>query len=365
MKSLIPIIFILLLTGCNQTVQFQINGTVPINSHGAVRLSQYGSSWFDSKIDTIRNGVFTFDGDITTPEQFMLIYEEDGPKGTYESFSFFLDPSDKVKITLYPDSIKQSIITGSKLANEFTNLEKTVQKTYNKPLNDLRIQFENALAINDTIGQEKIMLAADSINLEIDNYKLNYVSENPNSYISAYLLHSLYQRQEPEITKQYFEKLNSKLADSKYYFRVEAYLSLQPGNPYKDFSLTDGKGNNYVFSELANNKIVLIDFWASWCQPCRNQNARLATLYDEFHKFGFEIVGVSLDRDTSVFLNTIVEDNMKWVNLLDHTEGEPIHKTYETGSIPSNILIDRNGIIQYRDVSIEDLEPTIKELLKQ
>lgn len=363
MKSLFRLILVLLMSGCSQTVQFQINGTVPINYNGAVRLSQIGSSYFDSKIDTIRNGAFKFEGIITSPEQFMLIYEEDGPKGTFESFSFFLEPSDKVKITLYPDSIKKSIIKGSKLASKFIDLENTVQKTF--PLNDLRIQYENALAINDTIGQEKIMLEADSINIEIVNYKLNYISENPNSYISAYLLYSLYPRQEPEITKQYFEKLNSKLADSKYYNRVEAYLSLLPGNPYKDFSLTDGKGKNYVFSELANNKVVLIDFWASWCQPCRNQNAKLATLYDEFHKFGFEIVGVSIDRDTSVFLNTIVEDNMKWVNLLDRTKEEPIHKIYETGSIPSNILIDKNGIIQYRDVSIEDMELTIKELLKQ
>ena len=363
MKSLIPIILIFLSLGCNKTNQFQINGTVPNYFNGAVRLSQFGSSWFDSKRDTIINGVFSFKGKISTPEQFMLIYEEDGPKGVYESFSFFLDPSDNVTITLYPDSIKKSIISGSEVALEFNKIEKTIEESYHKPLNDLRIKYENAISNDDTLLQKKIMQEADFINQKIVKHKLNYISENPKSYISAYLLHSLYQRQTPEVTEQYFEKLNSKLSNSKYYQRVEAYLSLLPGNPYLDFSLTDGRGKTYVLSELANNKVVLIDFWASWCQPCRKQNQKLSTLYERFGSQGFEIVGVSIDRDTSVFLNTIIEDNMTWVNLLDHTKEEPIHKTYETGSIPSNILIDNRGIIQYRDVNIDDLEDTIEKLL--
>ena len=183
--------------------------------------------------------------------------------------------------------------------------------------------------------------------------------------VSLYLLNSIYLKTDPEIVKQYFEILDSDLSDSKYYHRIDSYLSLLPGNPYLDFKLPDGKGRLYSLSELADNKVVLLDFWASWCQPCREQNTLLSTLYERFKSQGFEIVGISLDRDTSVFFNTIAEDDMKWINLLDRTEGEPVNKTYETGSIPSNILIDKDGIIQYRDVSLEDLELKIKELLKQ
>ena len=364
MKSLIPLILILLLTGCNQTVQFQINGTVPTNYHGTIRLSQYGSSWFDSKWDTIENGKFYFDGTIRTPEQFILIYEKDGPKGTFEAFSFFLDPSDNVSIILFPDSITKSIIKGSKIADEFSQVEKSIETDYEANSSILIAEYQEATKSGNTTQQTKIKNKIDSISQEITDYKLSYIKGNPDSHVSLYLLNSIYLKTDPEIVKQYFEILDSDLSNSKYYHRIDSYLSLLPGNPYLDFKLTDGKGRLYSLSELAENKVVLLDFWASWCQPCREQNALLSKLYERYKSLGFEIVGISLDRDTSVFFNTIAEDNMNWINLLDRTEGEPVNKTYETGSIPSNILIDKDGIIQYRDVNIDDLELTIIELLK-
>ena len=365
MRNFLLILFLLILAGCNRDTEFQIAGQVDGHTDGAVRLSQFGESHLDSEVCQLNDGTFYFSGNIPAPEQFMLIYEKDGPQRAFQAFSFFLDPSDNVEVVLYPDSIERSLISGSKLAGRFVQLERKIESEYNEPLYALGERYERAVSNEDEDEQEELMEKAESINKKAGAYKLNYIAENPRSYIAAYLLHSIYRNQDTDTIKKYFDMLSPELSDSKYYNRLNSYLSLLPGNPYQDFELTDGQGETYRFSNIADGKTVLIDFWASWCQPCRDQNATLASFHEKYRSQGFEIVGISIDRDTSLFLNTIKEDSMTWINLLDRTEQEPVSKLYETGAIPSNILIDKDGIITYKDIGLKELESTIKELLKE
>jgi len=365
MRNSLLLFFLLILAGCNSNTEFQITGQVYDHSEGAVRLTQFGESRLDSKVCQLDNGTFYFNGNISAPEQFMLIYEKDGPQGIFRSFSFFLKPSDNVEVVLYPDSIERSLISGSQLACRFLQLERKIESDFNEPLYALGDRYEKAVKKEDEKEQEELMKKAEYINKKAGAYKLNYIAENPGSYISAYLLHSICRIQDTDTIKKYFDMLSPELSDSKYYNRLNSYLSLLPGNPYQDFELTDGQGETYRFSDIADGKTVLIDFWASWCQPCREQNATLASFYEKYRSQDFEIVGISIDRDTSLFLNTIKEDRMSWINLLDRTGPERVSKLYETGAIPSNILIDKDGIIIYKNIELMELESTIKELLKK
>ena len=168
---------------------------------------------------------------------------------------------------------------------------------------------------------KKIEEKLDSIDNLTQNWILDYVWTNPKSYISAELLYERQFNLDLDTVQKYFDRLDGDLAESKYYKRLKSYLSVQVGKPFLDFELADLNGNVHKLSSIAKDKVVLIDFWASWCKPCREHNKHLKELYENNKSNGFEIVGVSLDRDTAQFLTAIEQDEMTWLNLLDKTDG--------------------------------------------
>ena len=365
MRNLIIIFFTLLMIGCNEDEPYTIKGYVEGKDSGIVRLSQYGESRMDSKECQLVNGEFIFQGNIQFPEQFILIYEESGPQSTFEAFSIFLEPSANVNVILFSDSISKSQITGSKLANEFSEINHLLKTNFTSQLNDLATEYEKAIVSEDKDLQKIIFSKGDSIQNEILKWKLNFIEYNPKSFISAYFLHSIYLMQNIDTVIKYYGMLDFSLEETKYVNRVESFLSVLPGKPFQDFELYDGLRNLYKLSTISENKVVLIDFWASWCKPCREQNKKLASLYESYKSKGFEIVGVSIDRDTVAFLNTIREDKMTWINLIDRTDETAVHKTYRSMNIPSNVLINKSGLITHKDIKLEDLESTIESLLKE
>lgn len=347
--------------GCNSQKQYLIKGNVQGRDSGSVRLSQYGASRMDSKICKLVNGEFLFEGSIDAPEQFILIYEESGPQNTFEAFSIFIEPDANVNIVIYADSISKSKIEGSKLADEFVQIDKAIEKQFS--FSTIVDEYNKALQSKDTILLQIISHKGDSIQNELNKWKLNYLEANRKSFISAYLLHSIYLQINPDTVRKYCKMLDKSLNESKYIKDIESFLSVQVGSPFHDFELSDGEGNVYQLSSLSKNKVILIDFWASWCKPCREQNSELSDLYENYKKRGFEIIGISIDRDTTDFFNTIAEDKMTWINLIDRIDETSVYRFYRTMSLPSNVLINRHGIITDKDIAIDNLEHKIDSLL--
>lgn len=113
-------------------------------------------------------------------------------------------------------------------------------------------------------------------------------------------------------------------------------------------------------------KVTLIDFWASWCPPCRTANPKLVTLYNEFHNKGFNIISVSLDDDATKWKNAIAKDQLTWtqVSNLKEMEVNPIVKQYGVTLIPTTFLLDASGKIVGIDLPHEELKAKIKALLE-
>jgi thiol-disulfide isomerase/thioredoxin len=122
-------------------------------------------------------------------------------------------------------------------------------------------------------------------------------------------------------------------------------------------------GNNFSFSSLSNKKIILIDFWASWCGPCRSNHVVLNKLYENYKVKGFEIVGISLDKDKNLWKKAIIKEEIAWINIseLKGYESE-IAKNYFINEIPFNIVIDGNKKIIATDVNKYELEQLLKKL---
>lgn len=146
--------------------------------------------------------------------------------------------------------------------------------------------------------------------------------------------------------------------------KKELYPVGVPGDKLSDFANISDKGESISMYELAGkNRYMLIDFWASWCKPCRNEIPNLRKLYDKYHDKGFDIFSVSIDKDDDAWRKALKEEQLPWTNCRD-TEGD-IAKTYGVQSIPMLVVVDTEGRLVIENLRGEELENGLKELLSE
>ena len=149
----------------------------------------------------------------------------------------------------------------------------------------------------------------------------------------------------------------------QYHLAVEKMKQLPPGTVAPEINLPSPEGKKIALSSL-HGKIVLVDFWASWCGPCRKESPHLAELYKEFHDRGFEIYSVSLDDDKNNWKDAIAMDHLTWIHVSDlkRWKSETVQKYY-IEDIPNSVLVDRQGKIIAKGLSGNDLARAIDEAL--
>ncbi|WP_461643521.1 peroxiredoxin family protein [Labilibaculum euxinus] len=130
------------------------------------------------------------------------------------------------------------------------------------------------------------------------------------------------------------------------------------------FILKDAKDKEHSLSEF-KGKYVLVDFWASWCKPCRAENPNLIKAYKEFKSKNFEIISISLDQNKDSWIRAVKKDSLSWLNLLDKTNSEStVANMYGVITVPSNFLIDPDGKIVAKDLKGEKLQTKLSEIFK-
>ena len=115
---------------------------------------------------------------------------------------------------------------------------------------------------------------------------------------------------------------------------------------------------------LANGQVVIVNFWASWCHPCRGENPNVLKAYNQFHPKGLEIVAVSLDTKKESWLKAIAEDKLPWTQISDLKQRNEVADQFGVNSIPDNFLIDPNGVVIARGLRGEELEKKLGEIFK-
>jgi len=169
--------------------------------------------------------------------------------------------------------------------------------------------------------------------------------------------------------KELVSSLNNDAKRMYQYKLLQDYISeLQGkekiGEKSIDFTLTNTNGNDVkLYDFIKGKKYVLIDFWASWCTPCRNESKFLVQAYNKFNSKGFDILSVSLDKDRNKWLKGIEEDGLVWENVSDLLQWNSIVvKLYKLEAIPQNILVDKDGNIVGRNLRGDNLTQTLNEL---
>ncbi|MCQ4872318.1 TlpA family protein disulfide reductase [Butyricimonas paravirosa] len=141
-------------------------------------------------------------------------------------------------------------------------------------------------------------------------------------------------------------------------------LKLREGMSAPDFTLPTPEGEDIsLLKFLENKKLILVDFWASWCAPCRKEGQNIKAIYEKYHAKGFDVLGVSLDNSAEKWKKAIQEDQTPWMHVSDLKGWKtPLLKLYEFKSIPCLYLIDGQGKIVARDLRGEDLRNKIAEI---
>ena len=141
---------------------------------------------------------------------------------------------------------------------------------------------------------------------------------------------------------------------------------IMPGTEAPDIELPDPEGKLRKLSDL-RGKVVLIDFWASWCRPCRAENPNVVRIYNMYHERGFEVFSVSLDKDRSAWLKAIADDHLTWPNHVSDLRGwsSAGGKLYGISSIPSTVLVGPDGKILARNLRGQQLEQKLQEIFNK
>lgn len=202
---------------------------------------------------------------------------------------------------------------------------------------------------------------------ELDIHK-NFIKEYPNSIVSSHTLNVYKATFGKESTSELYNLISKELKESDNGKTIKKFIELyknpQIGEKYVDFEQSNQFGNKVNLSDI-KGKYVLVEFWASWCAPCRGENPTLLKYYKKYKDQGFEIIGVSLDNDKDKWVSAIEKDSLLWENVSDlkGTENEAAY-IYGVNGIPDNFLIDQNGIIVARELRGGNLKKKLEEIFE-
>lgn len=316
----------------------------------------------------LEHGKFYFTGKISEPtyaffsERLSSILADD--KNLTE---IFLEPT-KMSIVLKMNDFKRAVIQGSKSQREMGLLQKQwapVLKAM-QPLQKEDVKIHKSLEKdeNNNILLKKSAAIRDKLwpyHIRMRKIGYQFIASHPGSYISAYELSYYLSHLPLDSSKMFYKSLTPAIQNSYYgklvAERIQKIESGSPGSVAKEFRAKDMNGDTICLSQFKNKTYVMLDFWASWCVPCRKSNPHLITIYNKYHDKGLDIIGISDDdTDTFAWRKAVEKDSIQmWKHILSGLDVEKrlkeeknendIGEKYGIHVLPTKILIDKNGVI--------------------
>jgi peroxiredoxin len=381
-----------LVVSCNKLAEneFEIEGTIDGTFDGKNAILQKPGGMSGIPIDTVKieAGKFVFEGKAESPSIHYVTIE-----GVPNVGIDFILESGNIELTIDKDSIQKSKRSGTFNNEKYQEFR---SETTKREADRANFQKKNTSAYlaaqtaNDKATMDKLTQQLTDLEKKRAEYPVEFIQKNPKAYISVLLLKNqvgmgrkpyadlkkMYDALDPEVKKtkdgkelsEDLEKLK-KAGEGPAAPQANTAPTVEVGQAAPDFSApgTDGKA---VSLKQSMGKVTLIDFWASWCGPCRKENPNVVAMYNELHGKGLNIIGVSLDKpgEGDKWKKAIADDKLTWTHVSNLMEwDDPIVLQYGvlgTG-IPSTFLLDASGKVVAKNLRGDELKAKVKELLSK
>lgn len=313
---------------------------------------------------TVKNGKFEFTGDFDGATTRFIVPVHKGK--TVAMADFLLENAD-IDITISNDPNVRPVVktegASNKLQTEYEALMAPYDKEMEKPLSIVT----DSLASKE--DKAKAQAVVDSINdIKASLAKVFTVAHIPSAY-SDYL----YVMNRKTFTDKEAAIIEKKMEEGHHYYYFQqmlderkAEMATAVGQQYTDLAMPNPKGKTIRVSDyVKKNKYTLIDFWASWCGPCRAEMPTVVKAYNLYHKKGFEVVGVSFDSNKAAWVKAIAQLKLSWPHMSDLKGwGCAASALYNVKGIPANVLVDSQGVIVAKNLRGENLLNELAKLMK-
>jgi len=369
------------LVSCNKD-GYTINGEVKGFEDGTkVYINKQDENGF-TKIDSteIKGGTFTFKNE-TTPETDIYFIE----LGKTQEFAFpFIFENGEIKFTFDKSKPQEVKVNGTKNNDLMTSYNDEAFKIQTEIMDFQKNNQAKYMEANQAGDQATMQSLTEQINKIQEKYvdqNKKFITTNKDSYISLLLLTQLAMSDAVTIDeiKKYYNDLDKSVKDTKkgkeFSENLKKIESSQKeseekknkvaiGQKAPDFSANTPEGKTESLHKNLG-KVTLVDFWASWCAPCRRENPNVVALYNKYKDQGLKIIGVSLDKEKDAWVKAIADDKLTWLQISNlKFWDDAIAKEYMVESIPATFLLDANGTIVAKDLKGAELDAKVAELLK-
>ncbi len=359
MRKLLLILLCMPVMLFSQQKEFVINGFlkgVPDNTEIVLKNDEISPQPLATAIS--KGGKFILKGTISDPNLYAISFS-----GNQQKLFLFLDNS-IIQLTGNKDSLMNARVSGSPAHNDFIEFNREFNPVYTRlsaitqQLNAEKIEFN-----------EKVKLEYGQLVKDVDEKTRAFVVAKPRSYVSPFVILVSTQVNDDVFKIEEKYKLLAEPAKGGYFGKMLQQVIKEKkigavGTDAIDFVQNDTEGKPVTLSSF-RGKFVLVDFWASWCKPCRMENPNVVEAYEKFRRRNFTVLGVSLDRAREPWIKAIQDDKLAWTQVSDlKFWNNEVAAKYRIQSIPQNFLIDPNGKIVAKNLRGGDLHQKLEQILK-